>query len=108
MQFNKDIESEHRFLFLQVREYFLSFMDIEETKKKRITSYSNAHGVICHLRTMPNGVDIGFAKGVQMNDPEHLLIGKGKAIRVLKLVSFKHQTIDFFFQQALQLNTAKN
>ena len=53
MQFDKDLESEFKELFLRARKILLSYEDIIETKKNRITTYSNGKGGICHMRTMP-------------------------------------------------------
>lgn len=53
-----------------------------ETRKDKITTYSNEKGGICHMRTMPYGINIGFLKGAKMEDSLWLLTGKGKAIRV--------------------------
>lgn len=41
MQFDKDIQSEHKDLFLSAREFLLSFDGVIETKKDRITTYRN-------------------------------------------------------------------
>ena len=68
MQFDKDIASEFKDLFLRAREILLSYDGIVETKKERITSYSNENGGICHMRTMPYGVDFGFLKGAKCRD----------------------------------------
>ena len=83
MQYDNDLESEHKELFLQARKFLLSFDGIVETKKERITTYSNEKGGICHLRTMPYGIDFGFLKGAKMEDNLGLLTGNGKTIRVL-------------------------
>ena len=78
MQYDKDLESEHKELFLEAREFLLSFNGIIETRKERITTYSNEKGGICHMRTMPYGIDFGFLKGAKMEDPFNLLTGNGK------------------------------
>ena len=62
-QYSKDLKSKHKNLFLNARKYILSFENIIETKKERITTYSNEYGGICHMRTMPHGIDFGFLKG---------------------------------------------
>lgn len=104
MQYNKDLKSEHKILFLNAREYLLSFEGIIETKKERITTYSNKNGGICHLRTMPYGVDFGFLKGVKMKDELGLLTGKGKVIRVLPLKVMDKIIIEYYVNQAIGLN----
>ncbi len=103
-QFDKDLQSDNRELFLQIREYILSFEGVREVKKQRITTFLNSLGGICHLRTMPHGVDIGFLKGAKMTDQRGRLAGSGKAIRVLSLSSFEPETIRDYLRQGLQLN----
>ncbi len=62
MQYEIDLQSEHKKLFLEAREFLLSFEGIEETKKKRITIYSDKNGGIYHMRTMTYGIDFGFSE----------------------------------------------
>ncbi|WCO00303.1 DUF1801 domain-containing protein [Psychroserpens ponticola] len=107
MQYNKDLESEHKNLFLQAREFILSFEGIIETKKKRITTYSNEKGGICHMRTMPNGIDFGFLKGAKMEDNLGLLTGKGKAIRVLPQKELNKKAVEYYIKQAIEINSKK-
>jgi hypothetical protein len=103
-QFEKDLQAEYKDLFLQIRAHLLTYEGINETKKPRITTYANANGGLCHLRTMPHGVDIGFLKGSKMNDELGLLTGKGKAIRVVSFQVFAQTTIDYYMQQAIEIN----
>lgn len=63
MQFDIDLQSVHKELFLEARKFLLSIDGIIETKKERITTYSNNKGGVCHMRTMPYGIDFGFFKG---------------------------------------------
>ena len=107
MQFDKDLQSVHKNLFLEAREFLLSFNGIEETKKERITTYSNKKGGICHMRTMPYGIDFGFLKGVKMKDELGLLTGKGKAIRVLPLIEMNKKYIQYYIEQAININENK-
>ena len=107
MQFDKDLQSEHKTLFLEAREYLLSFGEIQETKKERITTYSDSNGGICHIRTMPYGVDFGFLKGAKMKDKFELLTGKGKAIRVLQLKEMNKEAISYYIKQAIEINFKK-
>jgi len=105
MQYDKDLQSEHKRLFLQAREILLSFEGIVETKKERITTYSNKKGGICHMRTMPYGVDFGFLKGVKMMDRNGVLTGKGKAIRVLpQKGELDEELVRSFISQAIEIN----
>ena len=105
MQFEKDLQSEFKELFLQARALLLSFEGIVETKKNRITTYSNEKGGICHMRTMPYGVDFGFLKGAKMEDKYGVLTGKGKAIRVLpQKGQLDTEVINYFIYQAIEIN----
>ena len=108
MQYNKDLQSEYKELFLQAREILLSYEGIIETKKERITTYSNDKGGICHMRTMPYGVDFGFLKGAKMEDKHLLLTGKGKAIRVLpQKEELDEAKIKYYIEQAIEINANK-
>lgn len=104
MQFDKDMESENRLLFLQAREELLRVSGISETKKSRITTYSDAGGGICHMRTMPHGIDIGFLKGAKFEDEFGLLTGNGKVMRVLPLGRMNKSIIRYYVRQAIALN----
>ena len=107
MQFEKDLQSTHKDLFLQARDFLLSFEGIVETKKERITTYSNNKGGICHMRTMPYGIDFGFLKGARMEDNLGLLTGKGKAIRVLPQKELNKKTVEYYIKQAIEINSQK-
>lgn len=103
VQFDIDVDSKHKELFLNAREFLLTFSLIE-TKKERITTYSDKNGGICHMRTMPYGVDIGFLKGARMEDQFDALTGAGKVIRVLPLTSINKEKIEYYLKQALAIN----
>jgi len=108
MQFDKDLKSEFRDLFLRARKILLSYEGIVETKKERITTYSNSKGGICHIRTMPYGIDFGFLKGAKMEDNYGVLTGKGKAIRVLpQKGELNEEIINYFIKQAIEINAKK-
>lgn len=107
MQFEIDIKSKHKELFLEAREFLLSFDGIEETKKERITTYSDKNGGICHMRTMEYGIDFGFLKGTKMQDKLNLLTGNGKAIRVLPLTEMKKEAVKYYIEQAIEINSKK-
>ena len=107
MQFDKDVKSEYKDLFLSARKKLLSYKGIVETKKARITTYSNDKGGICHLRTMPHGIDIGFLKGAKMKDDLGLLIGNGKAIRVLPQKELDQAAVEYYLKQAIEINASK-
>lgn len=107
MQYGKDLQSEHKDLFLEARDFLLSFEGIEETQKERITTYSNSNGGICHMRTMPYGIDFGFLKGAKMKDKLGLLTGDGKAIRVLPLTEMNKEAVKYYVDQAIEINSKK-
>lgn len=107
MQYDKDLVSEHKAMFLEARAFLLSFESIVETKKERITTYSNKKGGICHMRTMPYGIDFGFLKGAKMEDKFGLLIGKGKIIRILHQEKLDKRTVQYYIEQAIEINSKK-
>lgn len=107
MQYDKDLQSEHKDLFIQAREFLLSFEGMTETKKERITTYSNQNGGICHMRTMPYGIDFGFLKGAKMEDKLGLLTGKGKAMRVLPQKELNKEAVEYYTRQAIEINSKK-
>ena len=101
MQFDSDMASSNRDLFISVRQHLLSYEGMIETKKPRITTYSHGKGGICHMRTMAHGVDIGFLKGAKMQDQYARLTGNGKAMRILPLAQFEAGVIDYYIAQAI-------
>ncbi len=107
MQFEKDMQSDHKDLFLKARELLLSFEGVEEIKKQRITTYGTKQGGICHMRTMPYGIDFGFLKGARMDDENGLLTGKGKTLRVLPVTTFDASLVRYYVAQALMLIAEK-
>ena len=107
MQYDKDLQSTHKDLFIQARAFLLSFDGIIETKKERITTYSNEKGGICHMRTMPYGIDFGFLKGAKMEDKLGLLTGKGKSIRVLPQKELDKKAVEYYLKQAIAINSKK-
>lgn len=107
MQYDKDLQSEYKALFLEARSFLLSFDGILETKKERITTYSNEKGGICHMRTMSYGIDFGFLKGAKMEDKLSLLTGKGKAIRVLPQKKLDKKVVEYYIKQAIEINSKK-
>jgi hypothetical protein len=107
MQFDTDMNSEHKELFLTAQKLLLSFEGFKETKKDRITTYSNENSGICHMRTMKHGIDIGFLKGARMEDKFDLLSGSGKVMRVLSLESINEEHIEYYINQAIEINATQ-
>lgn len=107
MQFDIDIKSDQKTLFNLLRKILLEDYQLIETKKDRITTYSNKSGGICHMRTMPHGVDIGFLKGARMNDKHDLLTGSGKVMRVLPISEWNDVQTKYYIDQAITINANK-
>lgn len=106
-QFEKDMASEFSELFLQIRDILLSFDGIVETKKPRITTYSDPNGGICHMRTTAKGVDIGYLKGAKIDDKFNQLAGKTKKMRVQTIPSqakLDENIIRYYINQSIILN----
>ncbi len=104
MQFDIDINSTHKELFTQARKHLIDKYKLVETKKERITTYSDKNGSICHMRTMEYGIDFGFLKGAQMKDKFNLLVGSGKKMRVLPMKKFDKTLLDYYLHQTIELN----
>ena len=107
MQFDTDMKSVHKELFEAVRQVLLEDYKFDETKKSRITTYSDAKGGICHMRTMKHGIDIGFLKGVHMEDKHSLLTGSGKVMRVLPMGELDIPMVKYYVDQAVKINSTK-
>lgn len=104
MQYEKDMASEFQSLFLATREFLLSFEDIEETKKERITTYGDKNGGICHMRTTKTGLDIGFLKGAKIPDKYGLLTGKTKKMRVYSISELDEEILSYYVEESIRLN----
>jgi hypothetical protein len=102
MQFDKDMQSPYRTLFMKIREFILNFENIQEIKKQRITTYLCNGSGVCHLRTMPHGVDIGLVKGAFIRDKYGMLYGSSKRIRVLSVTSMLQGELRYYIQEAIQ------
>jgi len=107
MQFDIDMKSKHKALFSSVRKVFLENFMLKETIKARITTYANDKGGICHMRTTKQGVDVGFLKGVHMEDKYGLLTGSGKVMRVLPMSELNIVHVEYYINQAIAINSEK-
>ncbi len=105
MQFDIDMKSEHKELFISARKLLAEKYGLKEIKKDRITTYSDDNGGICHMRTMKHGIDIGFLKGVRMEDKYGLLSGTGKVMRVLSMDTLDTDCVKYYIDQAIKINT---
>ncbi|UYV37697.1 hypothetical protein N4R57_00815 [Rhodobacteraceae bacterium D3-12] len=103
MQYDLDMASPHRALFISARAYLLSHPGVVETRKPRITSFALGKQALCHLRTMPYGIDLGFLQGAMMQDVPARLTGTGKRLRVLSLQTFDRDLVAYYVKQALTL-----
>jgi len=104
MQFEKDLSSPHFGLFEQARAVLVDEMKFIETKKPRITTYSDSNGGVCHMRTMQHGIDFGFLKGAKMHDELGMLTGNGKSMRVLPMSQMDQDVLSYYLAQAVELN----
>lgn len=104
LQFDKDLKTPYKKLFLEARNFILSFKGVEELKKERITTYFIHKKGLCHLRTMSHGIDIGFLKGAKMEDKFSLLTGKGKLVRVLAQKQLDQSIVQYYLEQGIAIN----
>ncbi len=103
MHFDKVMQSKHRALFLQVRDLLLDFEEVFERKNAHTTSYWTKKGCVCHIKTTQTGLDVGFTKGVQMEDAFGRLWGDGKSKRNISLSSMDENMLVYYIVQALEL-----
>ena len=107
MQFDIDMKSEYKMLFSSARKILLEDYGLKETRKDRITTYTDDIGGICHMRTMKHGIDIGFLKGTRMKDKYGLLTGSGKVMRVLPVSELDVGQVQYYVDQAILMNSKK-
>lgn len=106
MQFDADLNSEHTELFLATRELIMACIGsgASEKQSKCITSYFSPLGGICYIKTEPNGVRIGWFRGVHLDDKYGLLRGKGKTLRghTIKALGAKEQeALQYYIEETL-------
>ncbi len=104
MHFDKAIASSQAGLFLEIREFLLGFDGVRERRKAHVTSYVNKHGGLCHLHPTKAGVDVGFFKGVRLEDAYGRLWGDGKSKRWLSLESLDEGLLLYYIVQAIEVN----
>jgi len=105
MQYDKDLESPHKDLFLAVRDVLLAITGVEEIRKEKITTYSFNGSSLCHMRTMPHGVDVGFLKGFLLENKYGLLHGEAKRIRILSLEKLRVKELKYYLNEAILKNS---
>lgn len=68
------------------------------------------NGPMIWMKAYPKHVDIGFWRGIEMDDPKKVLTGDGERMRHIKITSVKDIPADALrdlVKQAVKLNTAK-
>ena len=105
MQYDKDLESPHKSLLLAARDMLLAIEGVEETKKEKITTYSYNGSGLCHMRTMPHGIDIGFLKGYLLENEYGLLHGENKRMRILSLDKLLPKELKYYLNEAITKNS---
>lgn len=106
-QFQNDLESNQKNLFLQIREVLLSYKQMMELQKSIITTYANDNGPICNMRTMGKQVEITFLKGIKLKDKYKLLSGTGKEMRSMTLSEFDEELLEYYIDQAVVINSKR-
>ncbi len=105
VQYEKDMASPYKELFLSARKVILSFKEIEETRKERITTFGIPEGGICHMRTTSEGVDVGLLKGSILEDKYGLLHvrGSSKKIRVFSFDKLDSSKLKYYISQSIKI-----
>lgn len=81
----------------------------EEAIKWGHPVYSD-HGPVAYFRAYENSVNLGFWRGIELEDPQGLLQGSGEQMRHLKLTggeAIDKAAITEFVRQAAMLNRSK-
>lgn len=106
-QFEKDLLSNNKDLFLETRELILSYPQMMELQKSIITTFANDNGPICNMRTMNKTLEITFLKGINLKDKHKLLTGSGKEMRSLTIDNLDKEILSYYIQQAIKINERK-
>lgn len=106
MQFDKDLNSKHAELFLEIRDLIKKCIG-KETKEKyseNITTFLSKEGGFCYIKTYEYGVHLGWFRGIHINDKYGFLFGNGKTIRgqkISKLDKKIKESIKYYIQETL-------
>ena len=68
------------------------------------------NGPFCYMKAFKNSVNLGFWRGVELDDPRRLLEGSGQKMRHVKLTGaddIDAAALADFCRQAVELNLAK-
>ncbi|NQZ84413.1 MAG: DUF1801 domain-containing protein [Nanoarchaeales archaeon] len=106
-QFEKDLESSSKNLFLDIREVLLSYPQMLELQKSIITTFADDNGPICNMRTMKQTVEITFLKGIKMKDRFKLLTGTGREMRSLIMHKADTEILKYYIDQAVAINSKR-
>lgn len=91
--FEKDINSEKKELFLEVREFLLEhILDVKEDCKENITSYKTKLGMYCYIKVKNDYIHIGWGRGAKLGDPYNVLFGNGSVVRGQKVLNLDKKT----------------
>lgn len=111
MQIDIDLAGEYSEVFLYVREVLLSYSQMKEVPKAKLTSFFCEGSGICYLRTKKEkGLIIALFKGVLLKDEYNLLSGQGKTIRHMYMKNkqdIKKSILKEYFQDAIVCNIEK-
>ena len=104
MQFDKDLNSKHAKLFLDIRELVCNEIGegFIEKYSDNITTYKSEEGGICYLKTYETYVHIGWFRGLHIDDKYDFLFGTGKSIRGQKITTLSKeikQSIKYYIHE---------
>jgi len=110
MQYDSDIRSDHKELFLHLRSVILSFDAIREKKNAKQTSYYDEHAAVCFLRVREERVRLSFANGAKMKERFCALLGDAKIVRYIEFSTIDDVDSEFIkemIEESLLLNIEK-
>mgnify|MGYP000020375661 CR=1 FL=1 len=111
MQFDLDIRSGNKELFLHLRLLILSFDEVKEKKNAKQTSYYDTYSAVCFLRVREGRVRLSFANGARMNEQFKGLSGGSKIVRFLEFSSIEdvdEARVQLMIEESLLLNIEKD
>lgn len=99
MQIDRDLNSEHAELFLDVKEFLRVKLEkyvvkITEKYSENITSLfcKQFSSGFCYIKVKDDYIHIGWFNGTKINDKPGLLFGNGKQIRGQKVYDLDERT----------------
>ncbi len=110
MQFEIDIQTDHKNLFLHLRSLILAFACITEKRNAKQTSYYDNYSAVCFLRVRRNRVRLTFANGAKMSEQFIALLGTAKIVRYLEFTAIEdvnEEEIIKMIEESLLLNIEK-